>query len=188
MAHSHDTSASIITLQVRVRHNALAIFSYVIFNAMPVSRSIRERMIALKTHTSKSDRQIGEDLSIDHRTVARIWENYQKTGSLSPYHNTKMGRPPKLTIREKSVLVREAKKDPKASAEEVRLAATSIGQRISTVTTKRILSEAGLKSYRPVKKPLLTSKHKKDRLQWARLHQNWTTDDWKKVSDSFSLG
>ena len=32
-----------------------------------------------------------------------------------------------------------------------------------------------------VKKPLLTAKHMKRRLAWAKKYQNWTTDDWRRV-------
>jgi hypothetical protein len=32
-----------------------------------------------------------------------------------------------------------------------------------------------------VKKPLLTAKHRKRRLAWAKKYQTWTTDDWRRV-------
>lgn len=128
---------------------------------MPVSQAIRNQIIALKMHTSKSDREISEDLSIDHRTVARIWNKYQETGSIRPYQGVKMGKPCKLSVREKALIVREAKKDPKASAEEVKNAVGEVGRKVSTRTVKRIISAGGLKAYRPVRKPLLTAKHKK---------------------------
>ncbi|KAG1486849.1 hypothetical protein G6F53_013880 [Rhizopus delemar] len=31
------------------------------------------------------------------------------------------------------------------------------------------------------KKPLLTEKHKKARLAWAKKHQYWTVHDWRRV-------
>ncbi len=31
------------------------------------------------------------------------------------------------------------------------------------------------------RKPLLTSRHKADRIQWARDHAHWTEDDWNSV-------
>ncbi|KAG1568894.1 hypothetical protein G6F48_013645 [Rhizopus delemar] len=31
------------------------------------------------------------------------------------------------------------------------------------------------------KKPLLTEKHKKARLTWAKKHQYWTVHDWRRV-------
>lgn len=154
---------------------------------MPVSNAIREQIIALKKHTSQSDREISRNLSVDHRTVGRIWDLYQKTGSVEPYQDAKMGHSSKLTVREKAILVRECKKDLKATAEEVRLAAGPVGDKISTRTTRRILSEAGMKTYRAVKKPFLSAKHKSGRLRWAKLHQHWTIEDWKKVRNLCAL-
>lgn len=46
---------------------------------------------------------------------------------------------------------------------------------------KRRLVRAGLKGRIAVQKPLLISQNKKKRLEWARQHENWTTEDWKKV-------
>ena len=32
-----------------------------------------------------------------------------------------------------------------------------------------------------VKKPYLSEKHKKARLEFAKRHKDWTIEDWKKV-------
>jgi len=32
-----------------------------------------------------------------------------------------------------------------------------------------------------VKRPLLTQKHAKEHLVWAKAHQYWTVDGWKRV-------
>ena len=42
----------------------------------------------------------------------------------------------------------------------------------------------GLRSRRPVRVPMLTRVHLQKRLQWAREHQNWTMEQWKKVARS----
>ncbi|MCI4375533.1 hypothetical protein PGIGA_G00110650 [Pangasianodon gigas] len=39
----------------------------------------------------------------------------------------------------------------------------------------------GLCSCRPVRSPILTPVHHRKHLQWAREHQNWTMEQWKKV-------
>ncbi|KAK3523811.1 hypothetical protein QTP70_010172 [Hemibagrus guttatus] len=38
-----------------------------------------------------------------------------------------------------------------------------------------------LRCHRPVRVPMLTPVHHRKRQQWAREHQNWTTEQWKKV-------
>ena len=132
-------------------------------------------------HTSKSNREIARDLGKNDKTVGNILKKWTQTGSIKPYDGAKMGKKKKLTKREETMIVREAKRDPKASSREIKEAAGTVGQKISTSTVRRILLTNGLKSYRPVKKPLLTKIHIKKRLEWARAHKDWTVDDWKKV-------
>ena len=45
----------------------------------------------------------------------------------------------------------------------------------------RLNKEFGLKSYKPAKKPQLTSQMKKKILEFAKKHIDWTIEDWKKV-------
>ncbi|GBM41833.1 Transposable element Tc1 transposase [Araneus ventricosus] len=40
----------------------------------------------------------------------------------------------------------------------------------------------GLCSRRPTRVPLLTTRHRQLRLQWAREHRDWTMDEWKRVA------
>jgi len=51
---------------------------------------------------------------------------------------------------------------------------------ISTVS-RRLSKEFHLKSYKPAKKPKLTTAMKKKRLLFARTHQTWTVAEWNKV-------
>ncbi|KAI0997520.1 hypothetical protein K3495_g10668 [Podosphaera aphanis] len=50
---------------------------------------------------------------------------------------------------------------------------------ISVDTVRQTLKKAGLKAVVKKKKPKLTAKQKKDRLDFAMAHKYWTTDDWK---------
>jgi hypothetical protein len=43
------------------------------------------------------------------------------------------------------------------------------------------MKEAGMKAVVKKKRPLLTKRHRKDRLDFALSHQDWTMEDWKKV-------
>lgn len=148
---------------------------------MPISEEVRNKIIALKQHTSKSNREIARDLGLNDKTVGNILKKWEQTGSIKSYEGAKMGKKPRLSKRENAVIVREAKRDPKASSREIKEAAGPVGQKVSTTTVRRILLANGLKSYRPVKKPLLTKMHIKKRLEWARAHKDWTVDHWKKV-------
>ena len=52
---------------------------------------------------------------------------------------------------------------------------------ISEQTIRRRFQEEGIRKWRGLKRPLLNSKHAKQRLQWAREHKDWTVEDWAKV-------
>ncbi len=53
---------------------------------------------------------------------------------------------------------------------------------ISERTTRRTLKQMGYSSRRPHRVPLLSAKNRKQRLQFAQAHQNWTIEDWKKIA------
>src|SRR3954447_18383408 len=43
------------------------------------------------------------------------------------------------------------------------------------------LEKNSLKAAIKTKKPFLTERHRKERLDFALAHQNWTVEDWKTV-------
>jgi transposase len=52
---------------------------------------------------------------------------------------------------------------------------------ISAHTVQRSLKSAGMKAVVKKKKPLLSKRHMKERLDFALAHQYWTLDDWRRV-------
>uniref|UniRef100_A0A8P4K6M0 Transposable element Tc1 transposase n=1 Tax=Dicentrarchus labrax TaxID=13489 RepID=A0A8P4K6M0_DICLA len=55
-------------------------------------------------------------------------------------------------------------------------------RKVSEHTVHRTLLRLGLRGRRPVTVPMLARVHCQKRLQWAHEHQNWTTEQWKKVA------
>ncbi len=53
---------------------------------------------------------------------------------------------------------------------------------ISEHTTRRTLKQMGYSSRRPHRVPLLSAKNRKQRLQFAQTHQNWTIEDCKNIA------
>ena len=82
-----------------------------------------------------------------------------------------MGKKSKLTSREKSIIVCEAKKEPKATSNEIKKAAGPIGEKVSAVPVRRVILAFGLKAFRPIKKPLMTAAYKINRFLWAQAHR-----------------
>ena len=92
------------------------------------------------------------------------------------------GRPSKLSpanIRHAVNLITSGKA---TTAVDITKTLTSItNQPLSTQTVRNNLKMAGMKAVVKKKKPKLTKKHKKDRLDFALKHQYWTIEDWKKI-------
>lgn len=57
----------------------------------------------------------------------------------------------------------------------------SAGASVSLQTISNRLRATGISSRRPKVKPLLTQRHKEQRLSWARKHQSFTESDWQHV-------
>jgi len=56
-----------------------------------------------------------------------------------------------------------------------------INQPLSAQTVSNSLKKAGMKAVVRKKKPLLSHRHRKERMDFALEHQHWTVDDWKRV-------
>jgi transposase len=112
--------------------------------------------------------------------IANIIKRYATTGQTTP--KKRSGRPRLSSARSDRILSRLATQGRFKGSRE--LAAdwhASTGTSASSSTVRRRLIKDGLKSYRPVKKPLLTKFQRTRRLAYANAHRHWTVDDWKKV-------
>ena len=55
------------------------------------------------------------------------------------------------------------------------------GLPISRFTTSRRLKDVNLQSRYAKRKPFLSAKHKRDRLEWALRYKDWTPGHWTKA-------
>ena len=85
----------------------------------------------------------------------------------------------KVCFRTDRKLVRVSKNQPKLTALEV--AKEAHVEDVSRWTVARRLSEAGLHARIAAKKPFVSAKNIKKRLEFAKAHAHWTEKDWKKV-------
>ena len=85
----------------------------------------------------------------------------------------------KVCLRTDRKLVRVSKNQPKLTALEV--AKEAHVEDVSRWTVARRLSEAGLHARIAAKKPFVSKKNIKARLDFAKTHVGWTEKDWKKV-------
>ena len=59
-----------------------------------------------------------------------------------------------------------------------------INQPLSIQTVHHTLKKAGMVAVKKQKRPFLSKRHRRERLDWALAHQHWTVEEWKKVVHS----
>ena len=62
-----------------------------------------------------------------------------------------------------------------------RLLAAGHGINVASRAVGNMLRGGGFRAVPKVKEPLLTKRHRRLRLQFAKRYQHWTVDDWKRV-------
>lgn len=141
-----------------------------------------EKMSSIKTLHDEgySVRQISAKVGVSKTTVNRTIKRYQETGSLE--HRERPGPSRVTSQREDQRICITSKRNRRLTAPEIAAEINRGRQRpISVSTVKRRLKEANLHGRVAHRKPLLRRGNRLKRLQWARLHQNWTEEDWRKV-------
>ena len=118
-----------------------------------------------------SHREIGHQLGIPNSTVSAFLNRFDEREN---YQNKERpGRPRKTSISGNRYLARSAESDTRQPLAQLRVD-TNIN--VSNQTIRRRLREAGIRKWKAVKRPLLTVKHAKQRLNWAREHRHWSVE------------
>jgi transposase len=92
------------------------------------------------------------------------------------------GRPAKLSstnIHHAQHLISSGKAE--TAVDVAKVLANVTNQSISAQTVCCSLKVAGMKAVVKKKRPFLSKKHRKQRMDFALTHQHWTVEDWKKV-------
>lgn len=121
-------------------------------------------------------REIAKRLKISKSSVS----NCAKAIGIEP--NPKNGRPKILSSRDENFCVKQITAGKSPSAIQVSKALKSqFDITASPNTVRRALKNKGLKAGEKKKKPLLSPKNIKSRMEFARKHKDWTEDDWNRV-------
>ncbi|XP_017795026.1 PREDICTED: uncharacterized protein LOC108576525 [Habropoda laboriosa] len=114
----------------------------------------------------------GISKSFVQNTVAR----FRYTGSVVP--KKRCERPKKTTPVEDLSIEIISKRNRRMSAREIAAEINSVGEDLIGLTTVKMrLLQVGLRRCVAVQKPLLKPLNKAKRLQWARVHADWTISD-----------
>lgn len=127
-----------------------------------------------------SNRKIAAKLNISECSVRRAVKRREETGS--HVDRQRSGRPRKTSKIEDDRIVILSKRDRRCSAVNICSEINKTREQpVSVTTVKNRLLDVGLFGRVAIRKPLLKTVHKQKRLQWAKIHSNWTMEQWKKV-------
>jgi len=138
-----------------------------------------KKLIIQAVKEKKTHREVAALFGVSKSAVTGLVKrfNTRKTVDNKP----RSGRPRATTEMDDKVLVRMSKHDPRKTAVELNeIIRNEYNVRCSVPTTKRRLCSAGLFGRQPAKKPLISVKNRKARVQFAKDHLNWTSKDWSK--------
>src|SRR5215469_9259535 len=124
-----------------------------------------------------SSGQISSQTGVSKATISRLSTRH------CPYlKKTPAGHPSKLSDTNIRYALRLIGSGKAENAVQVTKSLQEItNQSLCAQTVRNGLKKMGMMAVMKRKRPLLTKKHRKERLDFAIAHQYWTLDDWKRV-------
>jgi len=124
-----------------------------------------------------SIRKIADQHHISKSKIQKIRAEY-----LPNLISSQGGRPTKLSAQNKRFCIREIISGRSKTGTDVRKRLEAdTGIKVCDRTVRNAFREAGLAAVEKETKPMLSPANIKARLEFAKSHQNWTVDDWKRI-------
>ena len=121
--------------------------------------------------------KIAAKLGVGKSTIGEI-----RSGMELPMKENHGGRPSKLTPHDHRHLVRLVTTGKADTATQFRCQLLSMNNTpLSTQTIQNSLKKEDLVARVKVKKPFLSAKHRKARMEFAEKYEHWTEEDWARV-------
>lgn len=144
---------------------------------MPAISNRQRKLVKKLLLAGHSTREIEEETGVSKSSVGRIRLEMKKLPKFK-----QSGRPPALSQRDRRKIVRMVNKKNLENAEKInRELKLTTHIDVHTDTIRRALRSEGYSSYTKKKKPLLTTAHRKARVNFAKTYTSWTVEDWKRV-------
>lgn len=142
------------------------------------SLKFREEVIALHKQ-GNGYKKISKLLNVAISTIGSIIRKFKAKGTVATQHGR--GRKKKLSKATARFLRRQVDKNPRLTAKDLQEDLAAEGTDVSTTTVRRTLHSEGLHARTPRCTPLLTTRHKKGRLQYAQNHLSKPQKFWDTV-------
>jgi len=135
----------------------------------------------LLTEKRYSQREVARILDVSQTAVRNVAGKIRNNAPLKSKKPGRSGRPRCTTVRDDRIIIRELGNDRFISCQTLCNKMAELGIGTSKRTLRRRMKEAGFKGLKPTKKPRLTLRMKKARLEWAKQFRTWRADDWARV-------
>lgn len=146
---------------------------------MPLSVTDVARIVAL-IEDGRSQRYVSDTLGIPRTTVQDAWNRYMETGNFT--RRVGSGRKRKTNAIDDRFIVLNTLRNRRITAFQNQHLLQAVRRtQVSERTIRRRLKENSLSARRPATGPQLLPRHRRARLQFARLHVNWDIEQWTKV-------
>jgi transposase len=138
----------------------------------------RKCSIVVQYHKDgRSVRDIAETLKLPKSTVQNCVMRFKTTGSVES--RPRSGRPRITDMRHDNRMKRLVLSNPSLTSNEIK---ENMQSPASTRTIRRrLVTEFGLRSRRPAKKPFLTPAQMKKRVEFCQMYKNWSVQKWYEV-------
>lgn len=132
------------------------------------------------SRSGRSQRQIANQLNCSKKMVENALEYFRKNQTIDNVARKDYKR--KTSVRTDRKIIRMSKSDPRLSSRDINRAISDETEvPISDRTVRRRLVEVGLHGRVARKRPLITARQRKMRVEFARSHARWTANQWKFV-------
>lgn len=121
-------------------------------------------------------KSIGDEFSITPECVRKIFLKISNGGS--PENGKRTGRKRKTTEHQDRLIVREVRKNPKVTSEELK---ENLNLPISITQIKKRINEQGLNGRVSRAKPLISKKNKTKRFNWAQDYKDNPPEFWNSI-------
>ena len=135
----------------------------------------RGQIFALRRHAAWSYGQIANTLGLQYHTVARYLQRQLWVADRKGH----CGVVRKTTNRFDRAVSRNSLSNPFKTSVKIRQEMEGV-KKVSGLTIRRRLKEAGIRCHKTAIKPKLSQQHIVNRYQWSLQHRNWDIE-WSKV-------
>lgn len=140
---------------------------------------IQKRNLVLRLLSEgKTQREIAHLLQISRRSVNYIMKRFKDYGTVEDHKRS--GRPRLLSKSMERYVILTSKRAPTWTARRIQQECR-LTNKVSLDTVKRTLRRHGLFGRIAVRKPFLSARHRRIRLEWCRQRISWRMMKWEHV-------